>query len=473
MNFRIIVCIIPVYLLFTSVALSQRDNLVRQIDHYLQKRLATDNIPGLAIAVVHGDSIIMTKGYGNTGDGTAVTENTPFAVASLSKGFTAVAILQLVESGKINLDDPFTKYIPEFNASDPRFRLITVRQLLNQTSGMSDKGFSEFTLRDQPLMSAEAIARMNSATLTSEPGEAYHYHNPNYNLLARIVEKVSGETFAIYVGRQIAKPLDMVSTTSVANTSLFYSDSKLSKGHVYVFGKPVAMNEPAWSVDGAAGIVTTASDMARWLQMHLRDSSLLNKKSLKEMRNPALRSYAMGWFVRDSALYHSGVFWTYSAEEIVLTENNYGVVLMVNSGINAYHDYNSYLNDIVNIINGETVAPDETPFWLWPLFTAIVLLVMCALPVRALIRTNAWLAQRGSKTKLRLVVSQLWRLIPLILVMSLPLLVTALSGRVLSAYRVFLMAPDIVGGLWLIGMLNVCVLLYRVFHKSQVRKSIN
>ncbi len=117
------------------------------IDSYIQAQLDEARIPGLALGIVQGDQIVHLKGFGKANDsGGAVTPQTPFLLGSLSKSFTALAVMQLVEAGKIELDAPIARYLPWFRVADPvASARITVRQLLNQTSGIStDTGRSLF-----------------------------------------------------------------------------------------------------------------------------------------------------------------------------------------------------------------------------------------------------------------------------------------------------------------------------------------
>jgi CubicO group peptidase (beta-lactamase class C family) len=109
-----------------------------QIDAYIQSRMQTANIPGLALGVVRDDRIVYLKGYGIAGpEGRAVTPQTPFIIGSLSKSFTALAVMQLVEAGQIDLDAPVTTYLPWFHTADPAASAqITVRNLLYQDSGL-------------------------------------------------------------------------------------------------------------------------------------------------------------------------------------------------------------------------------------------------------------------------------------------------------------------------------------------------
>jgi len=401
-----------------------------------------------------------------------VTAETPFAIASLSKAFTATAVLQLVDSGLIELDASVMSYIPKLKINDPRAKAITVRQLLYQTSGLSDKGFSEFLSDSQPDSLLEAVLRMETAHLTSIPGQKFHYHNPNYQILALLVESVSHERFSDYLHRHIFDPLGMRDTYDFSNTSAFYSGPKmLGQGHIFFVGRTIPMKEPAWSVDGPAGMISTANDMARWIGMQANGGNfqgveLLSSKSLRMMRKPPPEiktSYGMGWVVSPgSHLYHSGILWTYSSEEIVFTSNGYGVVLLFNGGINAFVDYYSFVEGISDILDRREPEIPSTPYWLYPICAGLILLVAIGLSVRRLFRTNQWYRNYRSRSIWKSWCYLCVRLLPFCLLIFIPQLIALLGDRVLSWYRIFLIAPDIISGLVIFGVLNLAIVVIRI-----------
>jgi CubicO group peptidase (beta-lactamase class C family) len=443
-----------------------------KIDQYLQARLDKSSIPGFAIAVVHNDTLLLSKGYGVTGTNMPVTAHTPFAIASLSKAFTAMAIMQLVDAGQISLDAPVVRYVPFFSTGDNHGQSITVRQVLHQTSGLADTGFPELAVRQQPATLKEATAQFKSARLVSEPGRRFHYHNPNYRLLAQLVESVSHEPFADYLQEHIFKPLEMTHTSDVSATQSFYKGpGRIDKGHIFVLGRPVASQEPDWFVEGAAGMRSTVSDMAHWLSLqltqgHVGNRQLLNRASMALMHtSPAQPSmhYGMGWIVRpDSSLYHSGILWTYSAEQLLLTKDGYGVVMLFNSGINPYIDYNSFLRGVAGILAGQEPEVPAFPDWVLPIGVGLILILFIGLAVRRLFGCRKW-----RQTYYQRAVWRSWlflgtRLLPFVTLLLIPALLTAISGRVLNWERIFLMMPDALLGWSLITLLNLAIVFSRL-----------
>ncbi|GAB3551038.1 serine hydrolase domain-containing protein [Spirosoma fluminis] len=447
-------------------------SVVDKIDQYIQARLAKSSVPGLAIALVHNDTLLLSKGYGITSANTLVTANTPFAIASLSKAFTAMAIMQLVDAGRISLDAPIVQYVPSFSLEDKRGQSITIRQVLHQTSGLADTGFPELAVHQQPATLEEATAQLNRARLVSEPGKQFHYHNPNYRLLAKIVESVSHESFPDYLQRHIFKPLRMAHTRDVSATTSFYTDSdRIEKGHIFVLGKPLAMGEPDWFVEGAAGMRSTVNDMAHWLSLQLAhgrvgSTQLLSQQSMTLMHTPPLNTsmhYGMGWIVGpDSSLYHSGILWTYSAEQLLLTKDGYGVVMLFNSGLNPYINYHSFLQGVADILAGQELEVPTFPDWVLPLCVGLILILFIGLAIRRLLRIGCWRHRYQQRAVWRSWLFLLVRLLPLITLLLLPSLLTAISGRVLNWERICLLMPDVIVGLSLIALLNLAIVITHV-----------
>ena len=115
-----------------------------RIDRFITTQMKTHHIPGLALAITHNNQVLHVKGYSTANNERPVTAQTQFLIASMSKSFTAMAVMQLVEAGQINLDSPVQTYLPQFTLADPAIAAkITIRHLLNQVSGLSDVGFPE------------------------------------------------------------------------------------------------------------------------------------------------------------------------------------------------------------------------------------------------------------------------------------------------------------------------------------------
>jgi len=212
-----------------------------KIDMYAQAQLEKSRIPGLALGIVQGDQIVHLKGIGRADDsGRAVTPQTPFCIGSTSKSFTALAIMQLVEAGKIELDAPVQRYIPWFRVADPvASARITVRQLLNQTSGLTEAAGKGAVIGAGPETLEQAVRDLCTAELNRPVGISFEYSNLNYLTLGLVVQMVSQEPYEIYLQQHIFEPLEMRHTCTSNEQA---KRDGLASGYRYWFGFPVAFD---------------------------------------------------------------------------------------------------------------------------------------------------------------------------------------------------------------------------------------
>jgi len=253
--------------------------------------------PGFAFLVWSHGSVVFSKGYGlaDVASKTPVTADTRFAIGSITKQFTAAAVLLLAEQNKLSLDDKLAKYLPEM----PNAEKITLRMLLNQDSGLHN--YPNTREHDWPLSGEippeKLIAILKTDKPDFAPGERWEYSNSNYAVLAYIVARVSGMTYADFLQKNIFGPLGMASSgsgfASQAGTATPYEGSA---------GK-FEPAKPKISLDlfyGAGSIVSTAQDLARW-DAALMAGKLLNADSMHALwTNGALANgqrfrYAMGF----------------------------------------------------------------------------------------------------------------------------------------------------------------------------------
>ena len=311
------------------------------VDRFINTQMENHRIPGLALAITHDDQVVYVRGYGTARDGEPVTEKTQFRLASLSKSFTALAVLQLVEGGQINLDAPVSQYLPDFTLAAPTTGVaITVRHLLNQTSGLADTGFVDGLTRPQSTLT-DRIAGLRGARPVDPPGVAFHYFDPNYQVLARLVEVVSGQAFDAYLQAHIFMPLSMRDSVSALTSDLSTQRANhLAQGHIVVYGVPLAVPELSGFLGGSGGVVSTASDMAHYLIAQSNggryaDGSILSAQSIALMQTRPIgiaSSYGMGWAASDMhgtrSIEHNGILSTFYAEAVLLPESRYGFVLL-------------------------------------------------------------------------------------------------------------------------------------------------
>ncbi|MGW5723305.1 serine hydrolase domain-containing protein [Amycolatopsis sp. NPDC003865] len=320
------------------------------IDSCVRAYLDHTGLPGAAVAVTHGGDVLRVAGYGHDSAGAPLTASTPLPIASLSKSMTAFAVLQLVERHQLELDEPVTRYLPDFRLADDRGARITVRMLLDQTSGMADSAFPDLALA-QPHTLAEAVARLKDAPLASEPGTEFHYHNPNYQVAARIVEVVAGQPFAEYLKTRLFAPLGMTATTTVD------APPERTAGYVRAFGFEVSVSEPDWFTGGSHGVLSTATDLAKWLVAQRDGGGALTPESARLAHTPAPgRDYALGWSVRDGRTAHTGDWFSHTAAQVLLP-GGYGVAVVANTGMALDNEAELLAQQLASLLAGGTPEP--------------------------------------------------------------------------------------------------------------------
>ncbi|MDQ0113772.1 serine hydrolase domain-containing protein [Paenibacillus harenae] len=423
-------------------AMEARDwtEVLRDIDEYMNRSMKANHIKVASLAIANNDEVFYAKGYGTFADGESVTGDTLFPIASLSKSFTALAVLQLADNGRIDLDAAYVSYFPELSPRDPRVHDITVRHLMNQTSGLNDKINPDMTRTPQFQTLHEANRLLTEVQLAHSPGTAYSYHNPNYVLLANLVESVSGERFSDYLDSHIFEPLGMNHTFSVSTTQQIYGNETIPLGHYLSLGRSVGQSEPLWFIDGPAGIVSTAEDMSLWMlaQYHGR---LLSPAMMKQYHAAgAIGPYGMGWLADQDesggrTISHSGIFWTYKSEEMVYLDEQMGIVVMFNSGLNAFVNYSAFIDGIADIMRGEK---PETSFLNGRNMETIMIALILATLVWGVYAYFRIRRRNKRLTINKLILITVGRLIPILILLSLSPLVTFIGGgRVLPWFGIW------------------------------------
>lgn len=267
------------------------------VDRYVRDYMRRTDLPGAVVTVVKDDTVVYAAGLGHTAGGEAITADTPMPLASLSKSFTALAVLRLADQGRIDLDAPVRRYLPEFTMADPRAGQITVRQLLQQTSGMSDRTFPELTL-PAPDDLKDAVAMLRTAPLAAPPGTRMIYHNPNYAVAARLAEVVSGTPFADFMAATVFRPLGMTSTRTVNTTEELPG---AGAGYIRAYGRLIERAHPKWFVNGSYGVVSTTHDLGKWLITQNGHGDALPETSSRPPRpRPAWAAARTAWGGRPS-----------------------------------------------------------------------------------------------------------------------------------------------------------------------------
>lgn len=395
------------------------------IDAYLRDALDSTGLPGLAAVVTHGDRIVHATGLGHDSAGRPVTAGTPMRIASLSKSFTAAAVLTLVDEGRVALDAPVAGYLPEFRTADPRTGRITVRHLLNHTSGLSDRTVDIGATQRADTLTGY-LAALHDSTLTGEPGSHFAYCNVNYDVAARLVEVVDGRPFADALRARVFGPLGM-GDSGVGDGPV--------DGYISLYGAWVPRAELPGFRGGAGGVVSTASDLGRWLisQTGNGPEVLTAAGRAAQHEPPPGADYAMGWSVAvergRTLLVHSGNLFTYTSAQAFDPVTGHGFAVLVNSA--ALHD------DAYGIMLGLSAltagrTPDDTGGERQRIDAVLALITVLTAGLGALgvLRSGRWARRRtGRSTVLRLA----WPMLPGVVFATFPQWLTVLvNGRAVT-----------------------------------------
>ncbi|MFI9010856.1 serine hydrolase domain-containing protein [Actinosynnema sp. NPDC053489] len=403
-------------------------------DDYLARVMHDTGLPGLAVVVTEGDRVVHAAGYGSDSEGAPVTADTPMRIASVSKSFTATAVMTLVEDGRIALDEPVADQVPGFTMADPRFTGVTVRHLLNQTSGFSDTTIDVTGLESAGSL-ADHTAGLAPASLAADPGTRYEYCNANYDLAARLVEVASGEAFGDYLARHVFGPLGMTRSAVSA------ADVRPADGYNSVFGAWVSRPELPGFLDssGAGGVITTAADLGRWLISQTgHGTRLLSPEGLRTTHtSSAVADYAMGWIPEDGPggvplLVHPGNLFTYTAVQAVVPSTGQGFAVLANSAA-LQDDTYDILNGLIAVAQGRDPAPAGGGRQVFELVLGLVALVAAGLGVLGVRRSRGWARRRAGTPAWRVAPRFVPVLAPAVVLAAYPDLVSVLmNGRAVT-----------------------------------------
>lgn len=394
------------------------------VDAYITETYEATGVPGLSVVVTKDDAIVHAAGYGHDANGDAVTADTPMRVASVSKSFTAMAVMILAEEGLIALDEPVAAQLPGFDMADPRADAVTVRQLVNQTSGFKDTTIDVVELEEATSLE-DYVARLGDDALAADPGTEYAYCNANFNLAARLVEVAAGQPFEAFMQERVFVPLGM--DHSATRDELVQP----ALGHNSLYGLWIAREEDDGMLDnaGSGGIITSAADMGRWLiSQNGRGPQLVSEAGLEAMHTPSgVHEYGMGWSVEaDGTLVHSGNLMTYNAAEWLDPETGYGIAVLTN-GAGMSDVAWSAMEGLAAMTRGET--PDAPAGdGLAQLVLAVLTAAAIGLGVTGVVRSRRWAAKRAGTPAWRIGLRLLPVLIPVALFLSYPALVSLVSG---------------------------------------------
>ena len=314
-------------LLGATVGATQADS----VDDYLKTEMAYRHLPGLSVAVVQNGNLVKSAGYGfaDIASKTAATPTTAYGLGSCTKPITALAVLKLVEAGKVGLDEPILTYL---SGLPPAWKGITVRQLLTHVSGLPNYRLRLDLNHLADYTRPDSVRKLVAdAPLDFAPGTRYEYSNTNYHLLAEIVEKVSGQSYSDFVQSQIFQPSGLTGKAASPATGYLLHDGTNVRNPLRF---PAAINT------GDSGLVMTAPDLAATCAA-LDAGRLLRSDTIREMETAGTladgtrTTYGQGWVVGvwkgHRLIGHSGAEPGYSSTIYRLPDDKLTIVLLTNT----------------------------------------------------------------------------------------------------------------------------------------------
>ena len=326
-----------------------------RLERFALERMAKTRLPGLSIALLDRDRVLYARGLGyrDVEHGLRATPRTSYCVGSVTKSFTALAIMKLVEEGRLSLDDPVEEYVPL--KVRPFGEPVRIWHLLTHSSGLPALAYAEALIRDVigdarswlPIASPEdVVAFMAEAGDWAEarPGERFFYLNEGYVLLGLIISRVSGLPYEDYVKEHILKPLGM--ERSYFTREEFEADPDKATPYIIDKGGNRVPSTYPFGISADGGLISNVLDLARYLRMYLNrgeleDTRVLSEDGVKAMEEPRIRQpdgryYGYGWTILEGPfgqklVCHSGSVLVSTAWVGYLPEEGLGAAVLANA----------------------------------------------------------------------------------------------------------------------------------------------
>lgn len=325
-----------------ALALGGAQPLPAPFDFYLRAEMELNELPGLAAAVVERSrKLVGAYGVRDLSSGALMTPATLVELASVSKPLTALAIARLHAEGRLDLEEPVRRYLPEFRVDHPDSDRITVRHLVEHTSGLVRADDYRVPCCGRPGEGdlALALRELHPARPRYRPGERFRYANSNYVILAALVERVSGQRFPQYLREQVFRPLGMHRTTLDREQA---GEWGLASQHERAWGRFRVAAQPFSGWYGSSLVKSPVEDVAEWLARFLRGLSEFGAAGSARawLENRRRSPYQMGWYVYrdaewlggDLVLEHTGFIWGANTAVVVSPRRGLAAAVLINAG---------------------------------------------------------------------------------------------------------------------------------------------
>ncbi|WP_420236488.1 serine hydrolase domain-containing protein [Telmatobacter bradus] len=337
-----------------------------QIDRIATQTLAQTGVPSASVAVVQHGKLVYTHAYGlaHLDPNTPATPELRYSIGSVSKQFTAAAILLLAEQGKLKLDDPVGKYVPGLTEGDK----VTIRQVLSHTSGYQDYWPEDYLMTPmlQPESAQQILDTWGKKPLDFTPGAEWQYSNTNYVIAGRIVEAVTGRPLTDLLVERVFRPLGMTSVWNSDEQRLTSTDATAYYRHALGPLRPAPKEGRGWMF-AAGELAMTAHDLALW-DASLISQSLLSPESYKKMFEEVKLTdgkgseYGLGVEVLDHnghrSIEHSGEVSGFVSDNVVLVDDGAAVVVLTNQ--DAHGAASTIAHLVAPLAAALKASPEET-----------------------------------------------------------------------------------------------------------------
>ena len=351
---------------FGGKATPSQATLITRIDSFVRERMSAGKLPGLSLIVVKDGEVRYSKGYGfaTLEYHIAMTDRTRIGIGSTTKGMTALAVMQLVEQGRLKLDIPVVTYVPWFQVNDPNSGSITLRHLLTHSSGLPTS--TNFDGNRNPNALEQHVRSLVSTKLHRVPGSGFEYANDGYAVAGLVVQVVSKMPYAEYMTKFVFAPLGMTDAT--------FDQSKaerqgMTQGYVKERGRFVPRPMLVSQGDAPAGaLLTSARDVGRYLNALLNGGqAVISPDSIAELWRPQIKmdhggEYGLGWvnlrFGELEVLTHDGSVIVSGSTFVVVPSQRLGVAVLTNF---ATDHTNEIAKGIATLLLGGKPEPSTVP----------------------------------------------------------------------------------------------------------------
>jgi len=362
---RTILCAVAAFAVSApaAVAAPNPDEFRSNVDRFVESEMKAEHVPGAAVAVIYKGQIVLAKGYGRATleFDVPVSTDTLFQSGSVGKMFTSVAVMRQVEQGKMQLDDPVSKYLPDAPAS---WRTMTVRHLMTHTSGVANLGGEFYTGKD--FSDETYIKQAYAKPLDFAPGARWNYSNTGYALLGILVKKATGRSYLDVLGTDVFKPLGMATARGLND-----SDVVVNRAAGYKLVDGVVKNQDFTyanlNATGDGALYLSIKDMIAW-NRGIEQGKILSTAGWKQVWTPVkLNSgkpypYGFGWSVEQAGgapRYHHGGAWqgfrTYYSRYL---GDELAIIVLTNSGAAQPDKFN---DGIARLWDAKLTAPAPKP----------------------------------------------------------------------------------------------------------------